>query len=175
MIIANGRVVEDLTVSVTSTGTQYIAFSVAEDIGFGEKATTVFHRCTIWGEEMVTRIVNAKVKKGSPVQIIGEQTISAFIRNNGEAAAQSNVRILSWSYLPIGSKKMVMLVNLQRSSREKPDYLCNLCRCPTAKLKDHRDKKQLLENDVFAYQMSRLRPQWHYWLLYRKEKLCYNI
>ena len=57
-----GRVTKDLEPKTSPNGVNYVNFDVAENVGFGDKATTIFHRCTIFGEEFVNRIVNAKVK-----------------------------------------------------------------------------------------------------------------
>ena len=106
MIIIIGRVTKDLEPKTSGSGVHYVNFDVAENIGFGEKARTVFHRCTIFGEDNVNRIVNAGVKKGSLLQVVGEQTLDAYVRDaDGVAVATSNIEVWHWSYVPASSGK----------------------------------------------------------------------
>ena len=106
MNIIIGRVTKDLEPKTSGTGVTYVNFDVAENLGFGEKAKTVFHRCTIFGEELVNRIVNAGVKKGSLLQVVGEQTLDAYVRDaDGTAVATSNIEVWHWGYVPASSGK----------------------------------------------------------------------
>ncbi len=106
MNIIIGRVTKDLEPKTSGSGVTYVNFDVAENIGFGEKAKTVFHRCTIFGEDNVNRIVNAGVKKGSLLQVVGEQTLDAYIREaDGTAVATSNIDVWHWGYVPASSGK----------------------------------------------------------------------
>ena len=106
MNIIIGRATKDLEPKTSGGGVHYVNFDVAENIGFGEKAKTVYHRCTIFGEELVNRIVNAGVKKGSLLQVVGEQTLDAYIRDaDGVAVATSNIEVWRWAYVPASSSK----------------------------------------------------------------------
>lgn len=104
MNIIIGRVTKDLEPKTSGSGVTYVNFDVAENIGFGEKAKTVFHRCTVFGEDNVNRIVNAGVKKGSLLQVVGEQTLDAYVREaDGTAVATSNIDVWHWGYVPASS------------------------------------------------------------------------
>lgn len=105
MIHIIGRVTKDLEVQKTATGKSFISFDVAENKGYGEHAKTQFHQCTIWGDDLVDRIVKAKVQKGSLLEVVGEQEVTAFKRNNGDIGAGSNVNVWHWQYVSAGSKK----------------------------------------------------------------------
>ena len=106
MNIIIGRVTKDLEPKTSPNGVSYVNFDVAENLGFGDKATTIFHRCTIFGEELVNRIVNAGVKKGSLLQVVGEQTLDAYVRDaDGAAVATSNIEVWHWGYVPASSSK----------------------------------------------------------------------
>ena len=106
MKIIIGRVTKDIETKTTQNGTPYVNFDVAENIGFGEKATTIYHRCTIFGEDLVNRIVNAKVKKGSFLKVVGEQRLDAYIRDaDNKAVPTSEIDVWHWSYINVGSGK----------------------------------------------------------------------
>ena len=100
-----GRVTKDLEPQTSPKGKLFVSFDVAENQGYGENAETQFHRCTIWGEDDVNRIVNAKVQKGSLLEISGRQKLDPYINKKGEAAVNSNVTVSDWQYVPIGAKK----------------------------------------------------------------------
>lgn len=103
MVHIIGRVTKDLEPQTSPNGHAYVSFDVAENKGYGENAKTQFHRCTIWGEGLVDRIVKAKVQKGSLLEIVGDQELNAFARNSGELAAASNVTVWHWDYVSAGS------------------------------------------------------------------------
>lgn len=104
MKIIIGRVTKDLEPKTSENGVHYVNFDVAENIGFGEKAETTFHRCTIFGEDLVNRIVNAKVKKGSLLKVVGEQKLDAYIREtDNKAVPVSNIDVWNWGYVNAGS------------------------------------------------------------------------
>lgn len=105
MINVIGRVTRDLEMQATPSGTEYLCFDLAENKGFGEKEKTVFHRCTIWDKDMMDRIVRAKVKKGSLLQVVGDQNLSAYTNRDGDAIAQSSINVWHWEYVPGGGKK----------------------------------------------------------------------
>ena len=106
MKIIIGRVTKDLEPKTSETGVTYVNFDVAENTGFGEKAKTVYHRCTIFGEDLVNRIVKAKVKKGSFLKVVGEQTLDAYTReSDGKAVPTSSIDVWHWGYIPTGSGK----------------------------------------------------------------------
>ena len=106
MKIIIGRVTKDLETKTTGSGTPFVNFDVAENIGYGEKATTIYHRCAIFGEELVNKIVNAKVKKGSFLKVVGGQKLDAYIRESDKKAIPtSEIDVWHWEYVNAGSGK----------------------------------------------------------------------
>lgn len=118
MINIIGRVTKDLEPQTSQNGVKFVSFDLAENKGFGDNAKTQFHRCTIWGEELVDRIVKAKVQKGSLLNVLGDQELTAFTRNSGELAAASNINIWHWDYVQSGGKKSDGAGNTSESSAE---------------------------------------------------------
>ena len=103
MKIIIGRVTKDLESQTSSNGITYLNFDVAENIGYGEKAKTIYHRCTIFGEELVNRIARAGVKKGSLLKVVGEQTLDAYVRESDKKAVPtSSIDVWHWDYVQVG-------------------------------------------------------------------------
>ena len=121
-----GRVTKDLTPQTSQRGRLFVSFDVAENQGYGENAETQFHQCTVWGEDAVNRIVNAKVGKGSLLEVVGRQKLAPYINNNGEPAVNSNVTVIDWQYVPIGKKKADDSENAEPDGyNDIPDDDCN--------------------------------------------------
>ena len=100
-----GRVTKDFEPQTSPRGKLFVNFDIAENQGYGDNAETQFHQCTIWGEEGVNRIVNAKVHQGSLLEVTGRQKLDPYINKRGEPGVNSNVTVVDWQYVPIGSKK----------------------------------------------------------------------
>lgn len=106
MINIIGRVTKDLEPQTSTNGVKFVSFDVAENKGYGDKAKTQFHRCTVWGEEEVSRIVKARVQKGSLLNVVGDQDLSAYVKaTTGEFAASSNITVWHWDYVQVGAKR----------------------------------------------------------------------
>ena len=106
MVYIIGRVTKDLEPQATPNGTPYVHFDVAENVGYGEKAATNYHKCSIFGADDVARIVNAGVKKGSLLNVVGEQKLGAYTKDSdGKVMPTSNVDVWHWNYINVGSGK----------------------------------------------------------------------
>lgn len=106
MNIIIGRVTKDFKPQTSENGVYYVSFDIAENVGYGKNQKTNYHKCVIFGEELVNRIVKAKVKKGSLLEVVGEQTLDAYVReSDGKAVPTSNIGVKHWEYVPVGSSK----------------------------------------------------------------------
>lgn len=83
-IITTGRVTADLELKTSQNGknTKYVQFGLAVNKGYGEKEHPNFYNCLLYGED-AQRIIDAKVKKGSLIQIIGDQELVEYNRKDG--------------------------------------------------------------------------------------------
>ena len=83
-IITTGRVTADLELKTSQNGknTKYVQFGLAVNKGYGENEHTNFYSCVAYGEA-AQRMVDAKVKKGSLIQIVGDQELVEFPRKDG--------------------------------------------------------------------------------------------
>ena len=78
----------------------YVNFGLGVNEGYGEKRTTTYYECSVFGHE-AKRLVDAKAKKGSLITVSGKFSISEHIReSNGEKVCKHNINILQWSYIP---------------------------------------------------------------------------
>jgi len=97
-ISANGRVTKDLEVKKSAAGNAYLCFYLAVNKGYGENEHPVFLQCWVYGED-VSRMVKAKVAKGSSLHIIGDLDITKVKKDDGTEVTFPKVRVLSWSYV----------------------------------------------------------------------------
>ena len=90
-----GRLGKDPDSKYTPDGKMVTKFSVAEDQGYGEKKTTAWYNCSVWGEkpsENVKRILT----KGSQVYINGVLTIREWNDKEGKKHVNHDVRVNDW-------------------------------------------------------------------------------
>ena len=105
-IITTGRVTADLELKTSQNGknTKYIQFGLAVNKWYGEKEHPNFYNCLLYGED-AQRIIDAKVKKGSLIQIIGDQELVEYNRKDGSPGWMAKVTLLSWNYAPTNRPK----------------------------------------------------------------------
>ena len=100
-----GRITKDLELKKSEkSGCVYVNFSLAVNDGFGENQKTMFYECTVFGVD-AERLVKAKAKKGSLIQVSGKFGTSEFTRNNGELGYSLKISVLAWSYIPGASDR----------------------------------------------------------------------
>lgn len=79
VVTGNGRLGKDAELKYTNNGKAYLNFSVAASTGWGDKKTTNWIECTIWGQQ-AERLVQYLVK-GKQVAFTGEMTIDKWESN----------------------------------------------------------------------------------------------
>ena len=98
-----GRLTADPVRKATKGGTELCEFSVAVARGFGEKKTTVFFRCTVWGNAIDT--VMRLFHKGDWIAVDGQVTASAYTGKDGTPKASLNVNVNNFLFMkPKGEK-----------------------------------------------------------------------
>lgn len=105
-IITTGRVTADLELKTSQNGknTKYVQFGLAVNKGYGENTRPNFYNCVTYGED-AQRMIEAKVKKGSLIQIIGDQELVEFTRKDGAPGWMAKITLLSWNYAPTSRPK----------------------------------------------------------------------
>ena len=99
-IITTGRITKDFELRKSEkSGCVYANFSLAVNDGFGSNQKTMYYECTVFGAD-AERLVKAKAKKGSLIQVNGKFGVSEFTRTNGELGYSLKITVLAWSYIP---------------------------------------------------------------------------
>lgn len=88
-LIATGRIGSDAETRELQSGKKVVSFSIADDIGWGDKKRTQWLKCAMFGER--AEKVAPYLTKGSIVQIHGEPESEAWIKD-GEA--KSTIKVL---------------------------------------------------------------------------------
>lgn len=100
-IIVTGRVGRDAELRTTQGDTKVLSFSVADDIGYGDKKKTQWLDCALFGKR--AEGLAPHVTKGSLVEVIGTPSINTY-ESKGEHKASIQVRVLEIN-LKGGGKK----------------------------------------------------------------------
>ena len=91
-LIAVGRVGADAEQKFLQSGTALLTFPVAVDIGYGDKKSTQWYRCTIFGKRAEGRLIEF-LKKGTQVVIDGEPKLNEYETSDGDKRASIEVNI----------------------------------------------------------------------------------
>lgn len=84
-----GRLGHDSSLKQVGDG-QVLEFSAASDVGFGERKTTNWFRCTIWGKRAAT--LQPMLLKGKQVFARGELTLREYDGKDGKRLS-ADVRV----------------------------------------------------------------------------------
>lgn len=103
-LTTTGRVTADLELKTSTQGNPYLRFNLAVNKGFGEKQHAVFLQCWLFGEQ-AQRMVNAGVKQGSLIEIVGDMDIVDYEKTDGTKTKIPKVSLYDWSYGPSSKAK----------------------------------------------------------------------
>ena len=101
-----GRVTADLELKTSQNGknNKYIQFGFAVNKGYGDNNHANFYSCVLYGEA-AQRMIDAKVKKGSLIQIVGDQELVEFTRKDGSTGWTAKITLYNWNYAPTNRPK----------------------------------------------------------------------
>ena len=85
-----GRIGKDAELRSTKNGTQVSNFSLAVQVGFGDREKTLWVDCTLW--EKQAEALNKFLTKGKMVAVTGELDCRAYISDKDQAA-HANIQI----------------------------------------------------------------------------------
>lgn len=86
-----GRLGADGELRTTQSGEKVLGFRVANDVGFGERKTTQWVDCSIWGRR--AEALAQHLTKGKQVVVSGEVTLREFEKRDGTRGAGLSVRV----------------------------------------------------------------------------------
>lgn len=90
-ITAVGRLAADAELRFTSSGDPILGFRVASDVGFGDKKTTNWFTCSVWGkrgESLAPHLI-----KGSQVTVFGTLTLREWTDKDGLKRMSPDIRV----------------------------------------------------------------------------------
>lgn len=99
-----GRVTKDVELQTSTGGTKFVQFGLAVNKGYGEQQHPNFYQCSLFGEA-AERMVKAKVKKGSLLNVIGDLDVTDYENpTSRQITTTLKVRVYDWDYIPVGKK-----------------------------------------------------------------------
>lgn len=90
-IAATGRVVADAEIRTTSSGDPVCGFRMASDVGYGERKTTNWFTCSVWGKRGESLV--GYLQKGTPVTVFGTLTLREWTNREGVKQLSPEIRI----------------------------------------------------------------------------------
>lgn len=90
-ITFDGRVAADAELRYTPGGDPILGFRVASDIGYGDKKTTNWFACTIWGKRGES--LQQYIAKGQQVTVYGQLTLREWTDKDGSKRLSPDVRV----------------------------------------------------------------------------------
>ncbi len=98
-----GRLGADGELRTTQSGEKVLGFRVANDVGFGERKTTQWVDCSIWGRRAES--LAPHLTKGKGVVISGEVTLREYEKRDGTRGAQMSVRVAEIDFMGGGREE----------------------------------------------------------------------
>lgn len=86
-----GRLAADIEVKYLPSGDAIGNFTVASDVGFGEKKSTNWFRCAIFGKRVDA--IQSFLLKGQQVTVFGQLTLREWTDKNGVKQISPDVRV----------------------------------------------------------------------------------
>lgn len=90
-LAATGRIVADAELRFTPGGDPIANFRLASDVGFGDKKTTNWFNCQIWGKR--GEALAPHLTKGQQVTVFGQLTLREWTNKEGVKALSPDIRI----------------------------------------------------------------------------------
>ncbi len=86
-LVISGRLGRDVQLRRTQNNDAVLNFTVASDVGYGDKKSTVWVDCTVWGKR--AEALEQYLHKGDPVTVIGEGNIRTWEKDGKSGAAMT--------------------------------------------------------------------------------------
>lgn len=90
-LLLTGALGRDAELKTTQSGDDILSFSVGSSQGYGDKKTTNWFRCTVWGKR--GRSIAQYLTKGTKVTVQGELSIGSY---DGKPQFEIRVNEVEW-------------------------------------------------------------------------------
>lgn len=118
-MVITGRLGADAELRETTSNTKVVQFSIADKVGFGDKATTQWVKCTWFGDRAAK--VKEYLTKGSIIEVSGSPSVEAWSdKQKGEARACIKINVQEVK-LHGGGQRDSAEPSAARASRPTPD------------------------------------------------------
>ena len=87
----DGRIAADAELRYTNSGDPVLSFRVASDIGYGERKSTNWFQCQVWGKR--AEAIKDYLKKGQQVTIYGALMLREWTDKEGVKRLSPDVRV----------------------------------------------------------------------------------
>ena len=122
-----GKLGKDVEVKSVN-GTTLAKFSIAENVGFGDKQVTIWYDVSLWGKQAESKLIDY-LNKGTQVHVSGE-----FSQREYNGKQYNEIRVY---YLKLcGGKQEAQPQQAQPQQQPKPTYAKNPQAQPPAQLDD---------------------------------------
>ena len=117
-ICITGRLGKDAELRALQSGTQVASFSIADDVGYGEKKTTQWIQCALFGKR--AEAVAPYLTKGTVVEVVGTPTVEGW-EKNGKVSATIKVTVSDVRLHGGGQKRDEPVADKGRATRGRDD------------------------------------------------------
>lgn len=114
IITITGNCGRDPEKRTTQSNDEVCSFSVGVKQGWGDKASTNWYRCNVWGKRAAT--VAQHLRKGSKVTVNGELSIGEY-----QGKAQFDIRVNDVDWAPTGERQAGPASNAQDAGGYQDD------------------------------------------------------
>ena len=110
--VATGRTTDDIELRYTQDQLAVGSFTLAVDDGYGDKKTTSFFRCSIFGKRAET--LEKYVKKGMKILVSGRPKQDSWEDKEGHKRTAISFVVTGWEFAQISDQK------IEKQPKEEP-------------------------------------------------------
>jgi len=98
-----GRLGADATLRMTTSGTAVLSWSMAVDVGYGDRRETLWIDCALFGSRAES--LQQHLRKGRQVAVVGEIGLRQYTTRDGQHRATLTLRVEDLALLGGGERR----------------------------------------------------------------------
>jgi len=98
-----GRLGADATLRMTTSGTAVLSWSMAVDVGYGDRRETLWIDCALFGQRAES--LQQHLRKGRQVAVVGEIGLRQYTTRDGQHRATLTLRVEDLALLGGGERR----------------------------------------------------------------------